>query len=94
MIKVNPPASQAQMVALSPAPPVTWHLVHESPLLRGSQYNSLPAAVLEVSESALYGMYSVHFLLGGFFLQQLRCRGAPSGSGESEQQRPLQQACL
>lgn len=36
--------------------------MHESPPLKGSAYNSLPAAVLEVSESALSGIYSVQFM--------------------------------
>jgi hypothetical protein len=40
----------------------SWRLVHESLPLKGKQYNDLPAAVLEVSESSLSGMYSVQFM--------------------------------
>jgi hypothetical protein len=36
--------------------------VHESLPLKGKQYNDLPAAVLEVSESSLAGVYSVQFM--------------------------------
>jgi hypothetical protein len=40
----------------------SWRLVHESPPLKGNPYNSLPASVLEVSESSLSGIYSVQFM--------------------------------
>jgi hypothetical protein len=36
--------------------------VHESLPLKGKQYNDLPAAVLEVVESSLSGVYSVQFM--------------------------------
>ncbi|KAF6257410.1 hypothetical protein COO60DRAFT_1236203 [Scenedesmus sp. NREL 46B-D3] len=50
------------LVPLGPEPPTIWRLVHESLPLKGKQYNDLPAAVLEVSESSLTGMYSVQFM--------------------------------
>lgn len=40
----------------------SWRLVHESLPLKGKQYNDLPAAVLEVAESSLTGIYSVQFM--------------------------------
>lgn len=39
-----------------------WRLVHESVPLRGSPWNSLPATVLEITESALTGIYAVQFM--------------------------------
>lgn len=36
--------------------------MHESIPLRGNPYNNLPATVLEVTESALTGIYAVQFM--------------------------------
>eukprot|EP00882_Tetradesmus_deserticola_P010949 GHRQ01011582.1.p1 GENE.GHRQ01011582.1~~GHRQ01011582.1.p1 ORF type:complete len:206 (+),score=103.34 GHRQ01011582.1:540-1157(+) len=60
MIKQVP--TTGPLVPLGPTPPVIWRLVHESVPLQGRQYSELPAAVLEVSESALAGIYSVQFM--------------------------------
>lgn len=49
-------------VPLGPTPPIIWRLVHESLPLKGKQYKDLPAAVLEVAESSLTGIYSVQFM--------------------------------
>lgn len=44
--------------------PISWRLLHESPPLRGASYTSLPAQVMEVSESCLYGIYCVQMFYG------------------------------
>lgn len=40
----------------------SWRLVHESAPLVGLPWNNLPATVLEVTESALTGIYAVQFM--------------------------------
>ncbi|KAF8056142.1 hypothetical protein HT031_006493 [Scenedesmus sp. PABB004] len=62
MIKQVP--AGGPLVPLGPSPPVIWRLVHESPPLMGAAYNGLPAAVVEVCESALGGIYAVQFMHG------------------------------
>eukprot|EP00878_Enallax_costatus_P023330 GHUV01024805.1.p1 GENE.GHUV01024805.1~~GHUV01024805.1.p1 ORF type:complete len:199 (+),score=6.30 GHUV01024805.1:458-1054(+) len=52
------------LIPLGPAPPTVWRLVHESVPLRGNPWNSLAASVLEVTESALTGIYAVQFMHG------------------------------
>lgn len=55
--------SQLTAPPSSPAayPPIShsWRVLHESPPLRGATYAPLPACVVEVSESCLYGIYCV-----------------------------------
>eukprot|EP00879_Flechtneria_rotunda_P012877 GHRR01013448.1.p1 GENE.GHRR01013448.1~~GHRR01013448.1.p1 ORF type:complete len:216 (+),score=53.07 GHRR01013448.1:230-877(+) len=60
MIKQVPTSNS--LVPLGPGQPVIWRLVHESPPLRGNPYNSLPALVLEVTETALGGIFAVQFM--------------------------------
>lgn len=47
------------LIPLGPSQPVIWRVLHESPPLRGATYTPLPACVVEVSESCLYGIYCV-----------------------------------